>query len=94
MYSLEKTFFNVYIGLFRKIIQKMNDFLFAKMHAKILSVCEVNYDRNLVEKLRKQKLGDKILKIKENVNERVQEIKEIKERRKSIQDELDKYEER
>ena len=70
------------------------DFLFGKMHAKVLSVCEVNYDRNLVEKLRKQKLGDKILRIKENVNERVQEIKEIKEKRKSIQDELDKYEDR
>ncbi len=70
------------------------DFLFGKMHEKILTVCEVNYDRNLVEKLRKQKLGDKLLKIKDNVTGRVQEIKEIKQKRKSLQDELDEYEDR
>ena len=70
------------------------DFLFSKMHAKVLSVCEVNYDRNLVEKLRKEKLGDKVLRIKNTVTGRVQDYKEIKNRRQAVQEELDELEDR
>lgn len=51
------------------------DFLFGKMHTKVLDVCSVNFDRNLVEKLRKQKLGDKVLKIKEQVISKVYDLK-------------------
>lgn len=47
------------------------DFLFGKMHVKVLDVCDVNYDRDLVEKLRKEKIGDKVLRIKETVKEKI-----------------------
>ena len=54
------------------------DFLFGKMHAKVLSVCEVNYDRNLVEKLRKEKIGDKVLKVKDTVTDKVHDFKALR----------------
>ena len=53
-------------------------FLFGKMHAKVLSVCEVNYDRNLVEKLRKEKIGDKVLKVKDTVTDKVHDFKALR----------------
>ena len=73
------------------------DFLFGKMHAKVLSVCEVNYDRNLVEKLRKEKIGDKVLKVKDTVKERVQDFKALRKsikREKRLFDDLEDHEDR
>ena len=67
------------------------------MHAKVLSVCEVNYDRNLVEKLRKEKIGDKVLKAKDTVKERVQDFKALRKsikREKRLFDDLEDHEDR
>lgn len=50
-------------------------FLIDKMHSKVVSVHDLNYNRELVEKNKKEKLGDKLIRIKDSVSDRIEDIK-------------------
>ncbi len=43
-------------------------FLIDKMCLKVLSVCELNYDKELVQQVQQKKLGDKILRAKDRIS--------------------------
>lgn len=45
-------------------------FLIDKMRSKILSVCELNYDKELVQKVQQEKLGDKILRARDRISDK------------------------
>lgn len=48
-------------------------FFISKMHAKIVSVHDLNYNRELVEESKKVKLGDKVKKVKRKFSGKVKE---------------------
>ena len=50
-------------------------FVIQKMHSKILSVYNLNYDKELVNQNKKEKLGDKINRLKDSVSDKVEDIK-------------------
>ncbi len=50
-------------------------FLINKMHSKIVSVYDLNYDKDLVNQNKKEKLGDKLNRIKDSVSDKVEDIK-------------------
>lgn len=50
-------------------------FLINKMHSKIVSVYDLNYDQNLVNQNKKEKLGDKLKRLKDTVSDKVEDIK-------------------
>lgn len=52
-------------------------FFVNKMHAKVVSVHDLNYNKELVEASKKGKLGDKLSKIKKSVSGRAKGIKSI-----------------
>lgn len=52
-------------------------FLISKMHAKVVSVHDLNYNRELVEKNKKEKLGDKLARLRDSVSDRIEDIKAI-----------------
>ena len=50
-------------------------FLIHKMHPKIVSVHNLNYDKELVNQNKKEKLGDKLNRLKDSISDRVEDIK-------------------
>lgn len=50
-------------------------FLINKMHSKIVSVYDLNYDKELVNQNKKEKLGDRLNRIKDSVSDKVEDIK-------------------
>lgn len=50
-------------------------FFINKMHGKIVSVHDLKYDKELVEESKKEKLGDKVKRIKESVSGKMKGIK-------------------
>lgn len=52
-------------------------FLIDKMHTKVVSVHNLDYNRELVEKNKKEKLGDKLIRLKDSVSDRIEDIKAI-----------------
>lgn len=50
-------------------------FLFEKMKAKVVEVSDLNYDRDLIEKTRRKKLGNAISKAKGNISGKIEDVK-------------------
>lgn len=50
-------------------------FLINKMHTKIVDVHDLNYDRELVEKNKNEKLGDKLTRLKDSVSDKIEDIR-------------------
>lgn len=50
-------------------------FLINKMHSKIVSVYDLNYDKDLVNQNKKEKLGDKLSRLKDTVSDKVEDVK-------------------
>lgn len=50
-------------------------FLINKMHSKIVSVYDLNYDKDLVNKNKKEKLGDKLNRLKDTASDKIEDIK-------------------
>ena len=50
-------------------------FLINKMHSKIVSVYDLNYDKDLVNQNKKEKLGDKLNRLRDTVSDKVEDIK-------------------
>ena len=45
------------------------------MKAKVVEVSDLNYDRDLIEKTKRQKLGNAISRAKGNISEKVKDVK-------------------
>lgn len=52
-------------------------FVIEKMHEKVVSVNEFNYNKELIEENKKQRLGKRIVKIKNTVSDKIAELKEM-----------------
>ncbi len=52
-------------------------FAIGKMYSKIVSVHDLNYDKELVEKSKKEKLGDKVKRLKVSVTDRLEDVKSL-----------------
>lgn len=52
-------------------------FLINKMHSKIVSVHDLNYDKDLVNQNKKEKLGDKINRLKDTVSDKIEDIRDF-----------------
>lgn len=50
-------------------------FLIKKMHAKVALVDQVGYNKELVKKHKKEKLGDKLSRLKDRVSDKVEDVK-------------------
>lgn len=50
-------------------------FLINKMHSKIVSVYDLNYDKDLVNQNKKEKLGDKLNRLKDTASDKIEDIK-------------------
>lgn len=53
---------------------KYYKFLIEKMKAKVTEVCDLDYDRELVEKTKKEKLGSKILRVKDTISDKLVDL--------------------
>lgn len=62
-------------------------FLIDKMKSKVIEVCDLNYDRESVEKLQKEKLGSKILRTKDTISDKIVDLKTFV---KSVRDKEDR----
>ncbi len=51
------------------------EFLINKMHAKVVDVDRLNYNKDLVEKNKQKKLGDRLVRIKDAVSDRIEDIR-------------------
>lgn len=51
------------------------NYLIDKMHSKVVDVCDLNYNKELIEKNKKDKLGDKFLRLKDTVSDKMVGIK-------------------
>ncbi len=58
-------------------------FLIDKMRAKILSVCELNYNKELVKQVQQENLGDKILRARDTISDKFVGIRNFVGRLKS-----------
>lgn len=52
-------------------------FFINKMHAKVVAVHDLKYNKELVEESKKEKLGDKVKKIKKSVSGKVKKAKRV-----------------
>lgn len=50
-------------------------FLIEKMKEKVVEVCDLNYNKEMVEKIRKDKLGDKLVRTKDRISNKFGNLK-------------------
>lgn len=61
-------------------------YVLQKMYPKVLDVCNLNYDKELVEKNKEEKLGKKLLRLRYTISDKLIDLKNLPRRKQENPD--------